>query len=173
MRYFVKVGLHELEIEVLPAPHGLVLSVDGKTFQVDASAVEEGQKYSVLIDERSFSVSVDGDDRALALIVNGLAYQVGVEDERERAMREIAGPGEEQGGDVESVMPGIVRRIEVEVGSKVSVGDRLLILEAMKMENEICSELDGVVTAILVSDGQTVNGGDLLITLAPASPVES
>jgi len=182
MKYFVRVGQRELEVLVQPAsiqpesgaesgaaPLGLCLSVNGRAYQVETSAVQEGEKYSVLIDQRSFSVSIDGDGRELSLIVNGLAYQVAVEDERERVMREIAGPGGAQGGDMESVMPGIVRKIEVEVGSRVAAGDRLLILEAMKMENEICAEWDGVVTAVHVSDGQTVDGGDLLVSLAPAT----
>ena len=169
MRYFVKIGEEELEVGVQPQAAGLLLSIGDQSYPVDAIAVEEGQKYSVLLGRRSFAVSVDGDGRKMSLVVNGHAHQMVVEDERERAMREIAGQGGAQGGDVESVMPGIVRKIHVKVGSEVKEGARLLILEAMKMENEICAEMDAVVTAVHVSDGQTVNGGDLLVSLAPAT----
>ncbi|MFH0944585.1 MAG: biotin/lipoyl-containing protein [Planctomycetota bacterium] len=169
MRYFVKIGEEELEVGVQPSEGGLLLSVGEQSYPVDAVAVEEGQKYSVLIGRRSFAVSVDGDGRHLALIVNGHAHQMVVEDERERTMREIAGQDGGQGGEVASVMPGIVRKIHVQVGSEVKVGDRLLILEAMKMENEICAEMDAVVTAVHVTDGQTVDGGDPLVSLAPAA----
>ncbi|MBI4879242.1 MAG: hypothetical protein HY812_06230 [Planctomycetes bacterium] len=103
-------------------------------------------------------------------MINGRAYQVEVEDERERIGRAIGSGGASGGGVVESVMPGIVRRVEVAPGSRVKTGDRLLILEAMKMENEICAEMDGVVEKVHVADGQTVEGGAPLVTLqAPAA----
>lgn len=68
-------------------------------------------------------------------------------------------------------MPGIVRQVFVAAGDSVQAGQRLLILEAMKMENEIKAEADGVVDEILVAEGSTVDAGSVLIRFAapPAS----
>ncbi len=167
MRYFATIGDCEVEVDVRSTPEGLALTLDGTTYHVDLAAVEEGKKYAVLVDHRSYAVSVDGDGRKLSLIVSGRAYHLHVEDERERAIRGISGGVAEAGGVIESVMPGIVRRVEVTVGTVVTAGDRLLILEAMKMENEICAENDGVVEEVHVCDGQAVEAGQVLVTLGP------
>ena len=66
---------------------------------------------------------------------------------------------------VDAPMPGSVIKVNVKVGDKVTNGQALVILEAMKMENEIASPADGVVASINVSQGDSVNTGDVLITL--------
>jgi biotin carboxyl carrier protein len=172
VRYFAKIGKRELELDLtVDAANSGALSValGAKRCVVDCAAVAAGEKYSILIDGRSFDVTVDGDGRRLSLIVDGHAWQAEVEDERERAMSQIAGHGGSVSGIVESVMPGIVRKIDVVVGSAVKPGDRLLVLEAMKMENEIRAEHDGVIDKVLVSEGQTVDGGQPLVSIVAAS----
>ena len=62
-------------------------------------------------------------------------------------------------------MPGNILKVLVSAGSAVKKGDVLLILEAMKMENEICAPEDGTVTAVMVSQGETVDSGKALLTL--------
>jgi glutaconyl-CoA decarboxylase len=69
------------------------------------------------------------------------------------------------GNKVESPMPGIILDIKVAVGDTVKVGDSLVILEAMKMENDIVSSFDGTVTGIAVTKAQTVNSGDVILTI--------
>ena len=63
-------------------------------------------------------------------------------------------------------MPGNIVSVKVNVGDKVSSGDLVVVLEAMKMENEIFAGMDGTVTGISVAAGNTVNTGDVLITIA-------
>lgn len=165
MKYFTKIGKREFEVEMGSLGSTLELRLAGRTYLVDCATVDPGEKYSILIDGRSFDVTLDGDGRKLALIVDGHAYHAEVEDERERAMSQIAGHGGDAGGVVESVMPGIVRKIFIEVGQEVKAGDRLLILEAMKMENEIRAESAGIVERVLIAEGQTVDGGQPLVSL--------
>ena len=62
-------------------------------------------------------------------------------------------------------MPGNINAIKVSAGQSVKKGDTLLILEAMKMENEIKAPSDGVVASVAVTKGQSVNTGDLLVSL--------
>lgn len=68
-------------------------------------------------------------------------------------------------GAVKAPMPGTILSIKVKEGDRVSAGDTLLILEAMKMENEINAPCDGTVTAVHVSEGASVNTGDPLINI--------
>ncbi len=165
MKYFARIGDREFAVEVERSADRIVLVLDGARVGADVSAVEAGAKYSVLLDRRSFDVTVGGDGERLDLVVNGHAWHVSVEDERERSTRDLGGPQARTGGSIEAVMPGIVRRVGVKAGDAVAVGQPLLILEAMKMENEIRAESEGVVEKVLVADGQTVESGQVLVVL--------
>ena len=66
---------------------------------------------------------------------------------------------------VNAPMPGTINAIKVKVGDSVTKGQVLVVLEAMKMENEIMADSDGTVASVAVSQGQTVNTGDVLVTL--------
>ncbi|MBQ2941185.1 MAG: biotin/lipoyl-binding protein [Clostridia bacterium] len=66
---------------------------------------------------------------------------------------------------VNAPMPGTINAIKVKVGDSVTKGQVLVVLEAMKMENEIMADSDGKVASVAVSQGQTVNTGDVLVTL--------
>mgnify|MGYP004470285883 FL=1 len=74
----------------------------------------------------------------------------------------VAGAGEK----VQAPMPGTILDIKVAVGDTVSRGQTVVILEAMKMENDIVASCDGKITSILVSKGDTVNSDDVLVTIA-------
>jgi len=74
-------------------------------------------------------------------------------------------PSSGKGEPVKAVMSGTVLSIKRKAGDKVAVGDVVLILEAMKMENEISSPSDGIIGAILVNPGQSINTGDTLFTI--------
>ena len=70
------------------------------------------------------------------------------------------------GHAIESPMPGTILSLKVAEGDTVSSGDVLLVLEAMKMENEIASDVDGVVKAINVKNGDSVDSGEVLVVIA-------
>lgn len=75
-------------------------------------------------------------------------------------------PSNGTGEKIESPMQGLVVSVDVNIGDKVSSGDTLLVIEAMKMENPIVSHVDGIVTSIEVSKGDQVDGGQVLVTIA-------
>lgn len=70
-----------------------------------------------------------------------------------------------EGEVIAAPMPGNILKVLVSAGAAVKKGDALLILEAMKMENEICAPKDGTVTAVMVNQGETVDSGKALLTL--------
>ncbi len=66
---------------------------------------------------------------------------------------------------IEAPLPGTIWKVEVEVGSQVKEGDTVLVLEAMKMENDIMTEIDGTIKEIRVQKGDAVQAGDVLVVL--------
>lgn len=77
----------------------------------------------------------------------------------------VATPTAGDGEKVTSPMPGTILDVKVNVGDTVSRGQAIMILEAMKMENDIVAPCDGTVTSILVNKGDTANSGDVLATI--------
>lgn len=71
-----------------------------------------------------------------------------------------------EGTKVTAPMPGSIVSIKVNVGDKVTADSLVVVMEAMKMENEIFAGVDGTVTSVVVSAGATVNTGDVLVTIA-------
>lgn len=95
-------------------------------------------------------------------------FEVEALDERRRAIRDMAGASAENTGPAPLVapMPGLVVRINVEAGDPIRAGQPLVVMEAMKMENELRSTSDGVVRAVRVRPGEAVEKGTVLIELA-------
>ncbi|MFL7808456.1 MAG: biotin/lipoyl-containing protein, partial [Anaerolineae bacterium] len=98
--------------------------------------------------------------------LGGQRYRVQVEDERARRLGVQRAAVEEAGeAEVVSSMPGVVVAVLVEAGQEVRTGEGLLILEAMKMENEIRAPRTGVVEAVQVAPGQRVSQDDVLVRI--------
>lgn len=107
------------------------------------------------------------------ITVNGLGYEVEVEEVgNDRPTKKPAAKDNSQkhvvrkgNGGVTAPMPGVITDIRVKVGDQISEAQTLMILEAMKMENEITSGKHGIVKELVVSSGQTVAAGDLLLVI--------
>ncbi|MBI5504759.1 MAG: biotin/lipoyl-binding protein [Deltaproteobacteria bacterium] len=128
----------------------------------------EGMEYEVHVGHRT------GD--RVRVSVNGKAYDVDIVGEESTAERSelaraaaaaAARSGVPGGGQVRAPISGVVLRIEVEPGQKVVRGTVLLILEAMKMENEIFAAEDGIVQSLGVKPLQEVREGDVLVVIIP------
>lgn len=102
--------------------------------------------------------------------VNGTSYEIEIElmSETEAKAAPAAAPAPQASGEGEAVaspMPGTILDVKVAVGDSVKKGQVLMILEAMKMENEIMAGVDGVVTSVGVTKGASVQTGDALCTI--------
>ena len=163
MRYHVEVGNRKLLIEVTPS--GLV--VDGETVDAELVTVPGTGQRHLLLGGRSYPLSAErGEERGTWSVRHaGRSYPVEVVDERTRAIRELAGTTSGPSGPrpVKAPMPGLVLRIEVEVGQEVRAGQGIVIVEAMKMENELKAEGAGVVSRIHAASGQAVEKGTVLV----------
>ncbi|MEO0649542.1 MAG: biotin/lipoyl-containing protein [Planctomycetota bacterium] len=168
MKYFVKVGSTEHEVELVERSGELTITVDGAPLQMSMADVDGLGQYSVVADGRAYAVSIDGDTQDQALTIAGDRFDVELEDERERAANAAARAKAGKGGVVKSVMPGVVVEVLVEPGAEVEAGQPLLILEAMKMQNEIEAPVAGTVTDVFVAQGQAVGGGEKLASIKAA-----
>lgn len=165
MKYFVTVNGREHEVELDDRPGSLRVSVDGKPLDFSFQEVGEFGQVVAIRDGKSVGLSIEGDASKAAVTIAGHFYEVRLEDERERAAHAAEGSSARRGGVVHSVMPGIVVEILVQRGQTVEKGQPLLILSAMKMQNEIGAPAAGVVTELHVSAAQAVSAGTRLVTL--------
>jgi biotin carboxyl carrier protein len=151
----------------------ITVEVEGKTFQAETKKTRDG--LSVNVDKKEFSVRFDGphiliDGHEHAIEVRNLRrgrpslYNTTDESEEikhNKSVQKMVG-GE---GIIHPPMPGRVISIKVKEGDSVKMGSPLMVLEAMKMQNEIVSNIDGIVREIRVSEGDLVESGDVLVII--------
>jgi pyruvate carboxylase subunit B len=168
VKYFVTVGSREFVVEV----DGERVTVDGRAYQAHLTALPGTPLRHLLLGDRSLTLAVESAGRgSWRLQVHGLRHEVEVVDERTRHIRSLTGSGSGRAGagPLRSPMPGLVVRLLVEPGQIVEAGAGLVVLEAMKMENELRAQAPGRVAAVLVTPGQAVERGQPLVELAPVS----
>jgi len=165
MKYFVEVNGRPHEVDVIERLGELKVSVDGKLLDIHYEEVDQLGQVSLRSGTRSFGVSIEGDAQRVTATIAGHLYEATIEDERERAAHAAERERPAGTGAVVSVMPGIVVEISVAPGEAVEKGQPLLILEAMKMQNEIRAPASGTVKSIHVAKGVAVAGGTKLVTL--------
>jgi pyruvate carboxylase subunit B len=166
LKYFVTVNGRDHEVELVERLGALEVAVDGKPLDFRYEEVDDLGQVVVLREGKSFALSIEGDEARAAVTLAGHFYDVRLEDERERAAHAAERGSAPTGGVVLSIMPGVVVEILVQKGATVEKGQPLLILSAMKMQNEIAAPADGVVAELHVAPGQAVAAGARLVTLA-------
>ena len=165
VKYIATIGDRSIEIDI--NEQGEILA-DGERLEVDFHSVADEPVYSMLLNGRSFEASVSASEAAVEVLLRGQLILVMVEDERQRLLREstAAGPVEEGEINLAAPMPGMVVAVPVEVGQDVEKGANLIILESMKMQNELKAPREGRVSGIRVSPGDSVDQDQVLLTLA-------
>ena len=108
----------------------------------------------------------EGADGELTVQVAGELHVVRVEDAARHAIRTRGGAAGAQGQTLKAPLPGKITLVAVRPGDAVNRGDTLLVIEAMKMENELKAAAAGTVSEVHVAPGQAVNPGDVLLVIA-------
>lgn len=127
------------------------------------------KEFKFKISGQDYSATVEENAGSLVVTVNGQAYQVEVPQSKAAApvMARATSGAAQAGGpkNINSELPGTVTKIVAANGQHVKKGDVLLVIEAMKMANDIVSDVEGTVQRIAVTEGQSVNQGDLLVEM--------
>jgi pyruvate carboxylase subunit B len=166
-RYTVRIGEREREVVFVAVEDGYRATVDGREVSVRLSAPDARGVRRLRIGEREQDVIVQQASGRWLIGLEGAEIAAQVEDERAARLAEYAG-GRATAGRREAVtapMPGLVVRVEAEVGQQVTAGQCLVVLQAMKMENELGAPSDGTIKQIHVAAGQAVEHGQLLVEL--------
>jgi acetyl/propionyl-CoA carboxylase alpha subunit len=162
MRYYVTIEGRTLEVDLT----GDVPRVDGELLEASLEAVPGTTIRQLLVGGGARTlVARRAGGHVWDLHLDGDRYEVEVVDERTRAIQAMTGAGAAPKGPkpVRAPMPGMVVRVGVAVGDRVEAGQSVVIMEAMKMENDLKAEAPGVVARVAVEAGQAVEKGTVLV----------
>ena len=167
MRYQVTIGERVLAVTLRRSGEVLFASVDdGPEQQVRLDTVR-GPLRSLVVGDQRAELLVRRDGQSVEIALQGVGFQVEVMDETRARLAQVAAA---RGGghvrrDLKAPMPGLVVKVLVEAGQEVTPGQPLVVLQAMKMENELSLPGGGTVSQVGVAEGQTVEAGQVLATL--------
>lgn len=165
MKYSVTVHATTFEVEI----DGDHVTLNGKPHDADLAGVAHTPLRQLVMDGRSRVLAVSPGEDGWVVQMAGERWVALVENERTRMLREMTGQrhGRPAGGFIRAPMPGLVLRVEVEEGQRVAAGAGVVVLEAMKMENEITTPGPGIVAKVHVQAGAAVEKGTPLVEIAP------
>lgn len=162
--YFAEVEGKEYQIEILSETR---VVINGISHEIDYQTLKQHSSCSLLVDGKSFEPNTFQENGGWEILLQGRRFNVIVEDERERRLRLAGGQTSQQEGRfiLLSPMPGLVIDIPVEVGDQVEKGDVLVILESMKMQNELTAPRDGKISRIQAKVNDNVERKETLLIL--------
>ena len=164
MKYYASAGEHEFVVELIEEE----IFINGELIEVDFARSGVPELYSILINGRSYEVLIEEERQSYAVTLRGEQYHVRVEDERSRRLNAgRKGPDLPKGElIIRAPIPGLVVKVLVREGEEIAEDQPLVILEAMKMENEIRALRAGIVRKIEASAGNRVEQNAPLLILS-------
>ena len=165
MKYFVTSGdtVHEIVVD------GEHVTIDGERIRARVEDIPGTPMQLLTVDARQEKLYARrGSERgSFDIALAGFRFTVEALDERSRVIRELSGAASRAKGPAHLLapMPGLVVRLHVAEGDRVRVGQALVVMEAMKMENELRASADGVIKRVAVAPGTAVEKGTLLLEL--------
>ncbi|HEU5361524.1 MAG TPA: biotin/lipoyl-containing protein [Candidatus Deferrimicrobiaceae bacterium] len=163
MNYIATIG--DKEVKVTVEEVGVArykVTIDGKEHLVDAHQVQDSV-WSVLYGTNSFEVDVQGKEDEHEVLIEGDCYKFSLMNEQRRALIRAGGKGAAGKALITSPMPGKVVKLLVSEGEEVKADQGVIVVEAMKMENEMKSAISGKVKEIFVKEGEVVESGAKLL----------
>jgi biotin carboxyl carrier protein len=162
MKYITIINNQQFEVEI--QRDGSVI-VNGKRHEVDWLELPESL-YSMIKDNKSMEVAIDDSQGTTNVLLEGRLYETQVLDQRAMMMLNRRGGMKLDSGEVHAPMPGLIVDVLVNVGDTVTEGQTVVILESMKMQNELKAPRSGVVQTVERAKGSTVDKNALLIVIS-------
>ena len=170
MKFVVRVDGNEKSVVVDRRNGYFDIDIDGRTFNVDCQYFGDSGLLSLLIDRKSYlieSAPIDASEGRYYARVMGRHYDLEVLGELLLAVRDAQRTTQHHGPHtVAAPMPGLIIDVRVEEGDHVAVGDTVIVIESMKMQNELATEVAGVVQKIHVAKGDAVDSQNPLVVIA-------
>ncbi len=185
MAYISTVNGQSYRLEITNKEQPVQLTLDGEAETLDWQQLAglvgnaQGGHYSLLIAGKSYDIYARNITRAdeksgqktYEIFLNSQRFEVKVEDERTRLLSHLASSGSSANtAHIEAPMPGLVIGLPFETGAEVNAGQTVVVLEAMKMENDLATPLTGILKELRVSKGQTVDQGEVLAVIESIKP---
>ena len=163
-KYFAEIEGVEYQIEILSDTR---IAINGEPYELNFQALRQHLSYSLLLEGKSYEINIYQDNGFWEVLLRGHQFSVKVEDERERRLRMAAGQSSKEEGKIviQAPMPGMVIDIQVKEGQEVDEGDVLVILESMKMQNELTAPRAGRITRIQTKMNEHVERKQALLVL--------
>ena len=161
----IELGGKTRTIEVERTGEHLHCAIDGRALEASAVEVAPGV-YSILIGGASLEARVEPSPTGLRIIVAGHEYAATIRDPRQWRRNRGAAAQAEGRQQVLAPMPGKIVRVLVKAGETVRAGQGIVVVEAMKMQNEVRAPKSGLVERLLVTENQAVSTGELLAVIA-------
>jgi biotin carboxyl carrier protein len=164
MKYATTIGAKTFRVEVVDDHH---IILDGKPYEVDFTAIGNQPVFSLLINGQSLEAHAAPLEDGWQILLHGRMFEARVEDDQAIRVRALAHAVADIPGEypLRAPMPGLVVGIPVAAGESIAKGATLVILESMKMQNELRSPKDGVVQEIRIQPGQIVEQNQVLIII--------
>lgn len=172
MKYIAEVDSLEFPVEILDEHH---IRFGKEILEVDLAAVSGQPLYSLIVNGESFEGYVYPDEGGWQVLLLGCSYSVNIEDEREKRLRapeaSFTSPGREF--TLKAPMPGLAVAVPVREGQQVEKGQILVILESMKMQNELRAPYAGSVARLRIKAGESVQQKQILLNLVASVPTNT
>ena len=165
MEYVAITERGELSIEVIDGARKVVIG--GQARDVDMQDIGSQSLFSLLVDNGSYEVLIEEQGEELRVRLEGTVYTVRVQGKDRHRLSKLVSAAPRPKGEVaiRAPIPGLVVSVPVTAGQPVSEGEVLLVLESMKMHNELRSPQDGVIQAVNVAAGDLINGDQVLLVI--------
>lgn len=161
MKYVTILNGEQYEVEIDKAGN---ISVNGNPHDVDFMDLGSSL-YSIISNNKSVELVIEDDGGNVSVQMGGRMYETQVLDERALLLAQRRGGLSSNSGEVVAPMPGLIVAVPVAEGSIVTKGQTVIILESMKMQNELKAPIDGVVSSIQTTPSKTVDKNDLLLVI--------
>jgi biotin carboxyl carrier protein len=166
MIYYAKLRDSERKVEI--GKHGSTYTVviDGQTFTADAKMIDGPASMSIIVNKKCCDVVITRVGKTSMVSICGEEFEIELQDELEhRGLVSAAHHMELDVEEIKAPMPGLIVSIEVEKGQEVDAGSPIVIVEAMKMQNEISNLMKGRIKQILVKEGEVVESKQTLVII--------
>jgi biotin carboxyl carrier protein len=164
MQYVTTIEEREFIVEILDEHH---IKINDVVYDIDFNQVGNQPVYSLIVDGQSYDTHVYQEDDRWQVLIHGSLYTAKVEDERDKRLRASLGGSQTEQDEflLRAPMPGLIVSIPVNDGTHVEKGDVLLVLESMKMQNELKSPRAGSVSRLRVKPGDRVEQKETLLSV--------